>query len=101
LRVVAEHADIWNFPNPAAPTEEFKRKTAILHSHCEAVGRDPAEIKISVQPRVDYENMEQTTKSVQRLVDAGATHVVLNLRPPYPDGIVQRLADEVISAVSG
>ena len=32
----------------------------------------------------------------QRFVDAGATHIVLNLRPPYPDGIVQRLADEVI-----
>jgi F420-dependent oxidoreductase-like protein len=99
LRVVAEHADIWNFPNPTGPVEEFSRKIAILHQHCAAVGRDPATIKISVQPMVHYDNLAETTQLVQRFVDAGAAHVVLNLRPPYPEGIVQRLADEVIGRV--
>ncbi len=36
--------------------------------------------------------------SLDRL-DAGATHLILNLRPPYPAGIVRRLADEVVPAV--
>jgi len=100
LRIVAEHADIWNFPNPrAGAAEEFSRKIEILHQHCEAVGRDPAEITLSVQPVVNYDNLKETTQTVQEFVDAGATHIVLNLRPPYPEGIVQRLADEVITQV--
>ncbi len=99
LRVVAEHADIWNFPDPRGSVEEFRRKVDILNGHCAAVGRDPATIRLSVQPMVDYDNLAQTTQTVQQLVDAGATHVVLNLRPPYPEGIVQRLADEVIPRV--
>jgi hypothetical protein len=36
---------------------------------------------------------------VQQFVDAEAAHVVLNLTPPYPEGIVQRLADEVIANI--
>ncbi len=99
LRVVAEHADIWNFPNPTGPMDDFGRKIEILHGHCAAVGRDPATIRLSVQPMVNYDNLEETTQIVQQLVDAGATHLVLNLRPPYPEGIVQKLADEVIPHV--
>lgn len=99
LRIVAEHADIWNYPNPRGPVEEFSRKAAILHKHCEAVGRDPAAIGLSIQPTVNYDDLEETTQTVQRFVEAGATHVVLNLRPPYPEGIVQKLADKVIQGV--
>lgn len=99
LRVVAEHADIWNHVSPAGPVEEFRRKVAILHRHCEAIGRDPGTIKLSVQPIVNYSDLEETSQTVQRLVDAGATHVVLNLRPPYPEGIVQKLANKVIQGV--
>src|SRR5438093_5548204 len=40
LRVVARYADVWNFGG--GPVEEFQRKTAILHQHCQEVGRDPA-----------------------------------------------------------
>jgi len=99
LRVVAEHADIWNFPRPQGPGEEFARKLSILHQHCETVGRDPRSITISVQPMVHYDDLEKTTQVVQQFVDAGATHVVLNLRPPYPEGIVTRLAEELIPQV--
>lgn len=99
LRVVAEHADIWNHVDPRGGVDEFTRKIEILHQHCAAVGRDPATIKLSVQPAVNYDNLEETAQTVQWLVDAGATHIVLNLRPPYPEGIVQRLADEVIAHV--
>jgi len=47
LRVVAEHADIWNCPNNAAL--ELGHKLDVLHRHCEAVGRDPASIEVSEQ----------------------------------------------------
>ncbi len=48
LRVVAEHADIWNCPTRVG-VEEFRHKSAVLDEHCAAIGRDPAEIVRSVQ----------------------------------------------------
>ena len=33
-------------------------------------------------------------------IAAGATHIILNLRAPYPEGIVHRLADEVAAPLA-
>jgi F420-dependent oxidoreductase-like protein len=44
LRLVAEHADGWNF---GGPVEAFRRKIPILAHHCAAIGRDPATIEKS------------------------------------------------------
>ncbi len=94
LRIVATYADVWNFAGGSV--EEFTRKVAILHQHCAEVGRDPAKIELSVQLPVNYDDLTSTTETTQRFVDAGATHLILNLRYPYPARIVTRLADEVI-----
>ena len=99
LRVVARHADIWNFAG--GPVETFRRKTAILHQHCAEVGRDPAAIQLSVQHPVSYDDLPGTARSLQQYVDAGATHLVLTLRYPYPPDIVPRLAAELVPRVSG
>ena len=48
LRLVAKHADIWH---SFGDSEVLERKTAILHQHCADVGRDPADIEISVGVR--------------------------------------------------
>jgi alkanesulfonate monooxygenase SsuD/methylene tetrahydromethanopterin reductase-like flavin-dependent oxidoreductase (luciferase family) len=42
LRVVATHADIWNF---FGEPDVMARKMRILDEHCDAVGRDPSEIQ--------------------------------------------------------
>jgi len=47
LRVVAEHADIWNCPNNAAT--ELEHKLDVLKRHCDAIGRDAATIEVSEQ----------------------------------------------------
>ena len=39
LRIVAEHADVWNCP--ARTPEEFSHYNAVLDQRCAAVGRDP------------------------------------------------------------
>jgi alkanesulfonate monooxygenase SsuD/methylene tetrahydromethanopterin reductase-like flavin-dependent oxidoreductase (luciferase family) len=45
LGVVARHADMWNgFGTP----ETIAHKIAVLRQHCEAVGRDPLEIELTV-----------------------------------------------------
>jgi F420-dependent oxidoreductase-like protein len=97
LRVVAQYADIWNFGG--GDVETFQHKIAVLHEHCAAVGRDPEQIELSVQARVNYDDLPATVATLQPLVDAGATHLILMLAYPYPDGIVTRLADEVVGRV--
>lgn len=47
LRVVAEHADIWNCPNNVAG--ELPHKLAVLQRHCETVGRSIGDIEVSEQ----------------------------------------------------
>ena len=97
LRVVAKHADIWNYS--AGTLEEFTRKVGILRDHCDAVGRDPAEIELSVQAPIAYNDLAAAVTTFQQYVDAGATHLVLYLPPPFPEGIVPRLATEVVAKV--
>jgi F420-dependent oxidoreductase-like protein len=97
LRVVAQYADIWNAM--PATVEDFRHKLDVLHGHCAAVGRDPQEITLSVQARINYADLAATVTTLQPLVEAGVTHIVLMLTYPYPDGIVARLADEVVARV--
>jgi F420-dependent oxidoreductase-like protein len=97
LRVVAQYADIWNFGG--ADVETFQHKIGVLHEHCAAVGRDPEQIELSVQARVNYDDLPATVGTLQPLVDAGATHLILMLAYPYPEGIVARLAEEVVGRV--
>ncbi len=94
LRVVARHADIWNFAG--GPLESFQHKNAVLDGHCAAVGRDPATIERSIQVPIDPDNLAQARATIREFRAAGATHIVLNLSAPYPVGVVQRLADEVV-----
>lgn len=98
LKIVARYADVWNFAG--GPVETFLHKINILHEHCATIGRDPREIELSVQVGVNYDNLAETIANVQTYVDAGATHLILNLRYPYPAGIIERLATEVVTRVT-
>ncbi len=93
LRVVAQYASVWNFAGGS--TEEFQHKNTVLDGHCAAIGRDPAEIARSVQLVVNPTDLGAVRTTTQSYIEAGANHLVLNLRYPYPEGIVQRLAEEV------
>ena len=46
LRIAAQYADEWNaWTDPAT----LRHKVSVLHQHCDAVGRDPKDIKVSTQ----------------------------------------------------
>ena len=98
LRVVAEHADIWNIA--AATTEDAKNRAALLDQYCDEVGRDPAEITRSTNVRVTYDDAVATRDAAMAAIDAGFTHLVLSLPSPYPHGVVHRLVEQVISPLS-
>jgi alkanesulfonate monooxygenase SsuD/methylene tetrahydromethanopterin reductase-like flavin-dependent oxidoreductase (luciferase family) len=98
LRVVAEHADIWNYPGPPSP--EFRERDQVLREHCAAIGRDSGQIARSMQTIVrcdDPEAPAATRALVLEMIEAGATHIVLAAilggRP------VQWLVDEIIGPV--
>jgi len=61
LRLVAEHADIWNCPNNAAL--ELSHKLEVLKQHCAAFGRDPATIEVSEQTIVVLGRTEKDLRS--------------------------------------
>src|SRR6266567_1357761 len=93
LRIVAQYANIWNFAG--GPVDQFRHKNEVLDAHCAAIGRDPAAIDRSVQLVVTPADLNATRELVQSYITAGANHNILNLRAPYPESIVHRLAEEV------
>lgn len=94
LRVVAEHADLWNIPG--GDIDDVVARNALLDRFCAEIGRDPAAITRSIVLPVSYDRPADTRAAVAAAVDAGFGHVVLTLPDPYPDHVAQRIADDVI-----
>jgi F420-dependent oxidoreductase-like protein len=69
LRTVAKYGDYSNF---AGSPETFERKSRILDEHCEAVGRDPAEIGRTVHMLITVVESESDFDPVMRRVAAQA-----------------------------
>jgi alkanesulfonate monooxygenase SsuD/methylene tetrahydromethanopterin reductase-like flavin-dependent oxidoreductase (luciferase family) len=100
LRLVAEHADIWNVPGPPHGSLEFLvERSQVLDQQCAAVGRDPAEIVRSVQMILQADDPAGARRTVGAVIDAGFRHVVLAVRPPSPGNVARWLADEIIEPV--
>lgn len=95
LRVVAEHADIWN--SPTRTVDEFRHKNRILDEHCTAIGRDPATIVRSVQVLLRDTEPATVRGQLREYIEAGATHLVLVPVPPAPP--LRQLVEEVIEPV--
>jgi len=98
LRIVAKYADVWNFAG--GPVDQFRHKLAVLEEHSRAVGREFASIEKSVQLPVTYDDLPGYIASTREYIAAGANHIIFNLRWPYPAGIIERLAEEVVPQVS-
>jgi alkanesulfonate monooxygenase SsuD/methylene tetrahydromethanopterin reductase-like flavin-dependent oxidoreductase (luciferase family) len=94
LRVVAEHADVWNIPG--GDIADAVERSGMLDGFCAEIGRDPAEITRSMVLPVSYEQPAETRAAVAEAVAAGFGHVVLTLPTPYPTGVVRWVADEII-----
>src|SRR3989440_5241037 len=95
LRIVAQYANIWNFVGGSVDT--LRHKSEVLDGHCAAIGRDPKTIERSIQIAVNYHNPAETLNEIKPYIEAGATHIILNLRAPYPENIVHRLAGEIVA----
>jgi alkanesulfonate monooxygenase SsuD/methylene tetrahydromethanopterin reductase-like flavin-dependent oxidoreductase (luciferase family) len=97
LRVVAEHADLWNIPG-GGDIEDVASRSAVLDRLCAEIGRDPAAITRSIHLRPDYEDPAATREAIAAATEAGFSHVVLGLPAPYPEGVARWVAAELITA---
>jgi alkanesulfonate monooxygenase SsuD/methylene tetrahydromethanopterin reductase-like flavin-dependent oxidoreductase (luciferase family) len=95
LRVVAQHADLWNIPG--GDIADAAERSALLDRYCLEAERDPAAITRSIHLHVSYEHPTDTRKAVGEALDAGFRHITLGLpTEPYPAGVARWVADEII-----
>jgi len=95
LRVVAEHADLWNIPG--GDIDDAAGRSALLDHYCAEIGRDPASLTRSIHLQVSYDRPDVTRDAIGRAIDAGFQHLVLGLPNPYPVGVAQWVVDELIT----
>jgi hypothetical protein len=82
LRLVAEHADEWNwFGSPRS----WAAKSAKLDEWCQKVGRDPAQIERSILIEAEY------IRNWEQYVDAGCNHIIVQTPHPYDLKPVEQL----------
>jgi F420-dependent oxidoreductase-like protein len=99
LRLVAEYADVWN--SMASDVDELKRKVDVLHRHCDAVGRDPGEIRKTSGGVALLDPFQDTAgylRTVERYAELGVDMINVGPLPGNPDpvGFVRRLGDELV-----
>jgi alkanesulfonate monooxygenase SsuD/methylene tetrahydromethanopterin reductase-like flavin-dependent oxidoreductase (luciferase family) len=98
LRVVAEHADVWNIPG--GDIEDAVSRSALLDRLCTEIGRDPASVTRSIVLHVSYEHPGGTRDAIAAAAGAGFRHVVLGLAAPYPEGVARWVAGEIIDKLA-
>lgn len=112
LSITARYADGWNVP--FVSPETFAHKSAILTDHCERVGRDPSEVRRTVnvgiawteeslrsqfgmladgvRPGVLTGSDEEVIDRIGQYVAAGADQINLALRAPFDVDALERFA---------
>jgi alkanesulfonate monooxygenase SsuD/methylene tetrahydromethanopterin reductase-like flavin-dependent oxidoreductase (luciferase family) len=95
LRVVAEHADVWNIPG--GDIDDVVGRSALLDRYCAENGRDPASITRSIHLPVSYDQPHLTREAIDKVIAAGFQHIVLGLPAPYPADVAHWVTDELIT----
>ncbi len=112
LKIAAQYADGWNvaFVGP----ETFAHKRGVLHGYCDAVGRDPSEIRCAVNVGIakDEDNLrhqfgaiadfvrpgvlkgsdDEILDHIGQYIDAGADQLNISLRAPFDIELLERFS---------
>ncbi len=93
LRVIARHANEWNWPGSP---EEWLEASSRLDEACDEIGRDPREIRRSVQLFLHPGQPGQIDVQIDRLPEyekLGCQHVVLSFYQPPSIELLERCAN--------
>ncbi len=108
LRLTAKHADSWNAAWFGVPGPRYQERVDNLHRACEAEGRDPGTLEVTVGIVVDANSdageqldpeqalrpdVDQIARALDAWREAGVGHVQVNLQPAD-----QRTVDVLIAA---
>jgi F420-dependent oxidoreductase-like protein len=94
LRLVARYADACNF---VGDVDRVRHKLAVLHEHCAAEGRDPAEINVTHLGPAPPASAEEHIGRFREYADAGVQTAIVGLPDAGGADSVTRFA-EVIGA---
>jgi F420-dependent oxidoreductase-like protein len=97
LGVVAKHANVWVSMSHTA--EDFREKNASLAQHCEAIGRDPSTLERLASFIINPADttFRQARETAQSFIEAGATHIVVNIGAFYQqEEVIPRVLHEII-----
>lgn len=91
LRLTARHADVWNISggDPAFVAEVIKK----FEDACGAVGRDPAEVRRSLQYGWESGDRGELIELAGRYYELGVTEQVIYVRGERPSDVAERVAE--------
>jgi len=92
LRIAAQWADEWNLPG--GEPEVLRHKMGVLHRHCADVGRNPADIDVSIKLKADGDPGEFASRAAE-YGSAGANHVIAMFEAPFDPAKLGVLADRM------
>jgi F420-dependent oxidoreductase-like protein len=124
MPLVARYADGWNVPIGVSP-EGVRKRMEIVRSECQRIGRTPCEPEVSVflvlysisdiplagpvlhlgarvlegqrtSRSVLAGSAKEITEQIRAYVDAGATHIIMNIQPPYDPELLRRFVKDVM-----
>jgi F420-dependent oxidoreductase-like protein len=96
LRLVARFASMWDALFVEDEKDEWLRLREVLWSHCQDVGRDPAEISCSSHLSIgpDPDPSEVASRSAE-MFEAGLDVVIIGFSPAHDGGTVENLAQSL------
>lgn len=124
MPLVARYADAWNVPIGVSP-KGIQSRMKIIKDECARVGRSPCDIEVQaflilynvsdmplagpilrlgarviederVARAILAGRPDDIAARIQEYVDAGVTHVIMNIQPPYDKEMLKRFAAEVM-----
>jgi F420-dependent oxidoreductase-like protein len=124
MPLVAKYADAWNVPIGVSP-KGIQNRMKIVRDECARIGRQPCDIEVQaflilysisdvplagpvlrfgarmltdkrIAGSVLAGSPKENTEKIQSNVDAGATHIIMNIQPPYDPEMLRRFAKEVM-----
>lgn len=91
LRLLARHGDIGHWFG--GPVEELKRKKEIFERHCEAEGRDPSTVLLTMGANIILVEDERHGKALLEKIPAERRPMVMAATPPQAAEHLRRYVD--------
>ena len=98
LRLVAPYADACNINGDAATVAH---KVEVLRRHCDEVGRDAAQIEVTVLAGGPEDDLDALVARAEAMAAVGVDTIMLSPSGPDPAGWLEAVGGPVVERVAG